>query len=94
MSDNCVFTLPTAPLIPISADDSIVESAENGTIIYVLTRNDKFKSTLAVSNWEIENLPAGVSLGSVQRVNDAQVNRSIVLSAWLRILFYLQISVS
>jgi beta-glucanase (GH16 family) len=60
----------TVPLIRISAADSIVEGAENGKIINVLTRNDKFKSTLAVSNWEIENLPGGVSLGSVQRVND------------------------
>jgi beta-glucanase (GH16 family) len=51
---------------------------ENGKIIEVKLNGDVFQSTLNPANWITSTLPPGVSIGSVQRINDTTAN--IVLS--------------
>jgi len=54
------------------SDDMIAEAAENGEIIYVTLINDEFVGTLDPDNWTIDNLPQGVTKGSVSRTSDTQ----------------------
>lgn len=44
---------------------------ENGKIITAKVNGTTFKPTLTASNWTSSNLPAGVSIGSVQRLSDS-----------------------
>ncbi len=57
---------------------NIPMGSENGKIIEVKLRGDVFDTTLTASNWTTSTLPAGVSVGSVLRINDTTAN--IVLS--------------
>ena len=43
---------------------------ENGKLINVKVRNDKFKTTLTPSNWALTNLPTGVTMGTITRLTD------------------------
>jgi beta-glucanase (GH16 family) len=43
---------------------------ENNKVITARVTGTTFKPTLTLSNWTSPNLPAGVSIGSVQRIND------------------------
>ncbi|MGN6510689.1 MAG: carbohydrate-binding protein [Chitinophaga sp.] len=47
---------------------------ENGAVIPVELNGGVFASSLSTSNWSAENLPPGVSIDSVQRVNDTLAN--------------------
>lgn len=54
----------------VNYDGEITEGAEDGEVITVSVLNDEFAATLTASNWLISNLPAGVSVGAVNRIND------------------------
>ena len=61
------------PYIEISnLDDlNIRQGAEDGGTIKVELIKDYFVSDLNYSNWEVQNLPSGVSVSSVERINDS-----------------------
>lgn len=60
---------PHAPAITLSQPEPIRLGQEDGKVIQVSLRNGRF-GTLHPKSWSVENLPAGVSLGSVERVDD------------------------
>jgi len=66
------FTVTAPPTITLN-DDGISEGSENGEIITVTLENDLFVTTLNSNNWQFENLPAGVTKGTVQKVNNTTV---------------------
>jgi beta-glucanase (GH16 family) len=53
---------------------SIPMGQENGTIIQAKLHGDTFQTTLAKTNWTSGNLPPGVTISQVQRVNDTMAN--------------------
>lgn len=55
----------------ISSDGEILEDAEDGEVITITLLNDAFATTIDIANWTIENLPSGVSAGSLTRVTDS-----------------------
>ncbi|MAS52453.1 MAG: hypothetical protein CMD20_04535 [Flavobacteriales bacterium] len=63
-----VFT--DAPYIEINNISEIYESEEDGKIIEVELFNDNYTDSLDSSNWTIANLPEGVEIDSIQRIND------------------------
>jgi hypothetical protein len=62
----------------LSQSEDIIEGAENGKTITVSVANDAFVTSCNSNNWTVTNLPAGVSKGTITRVNDTLV--SIALS--------------
>lgn len=52
----------------------ILMGQENGTIIPAKLHGDLFKPTLTKANWTSPNLPSGVTICDVQRVNDTMAN--------------------
>lgn len=52
----------------------ILMGQENGTIIPAKVHGDVFKPTLTKANWTSPNLPSGVTICDVQRVNDTMAN--------------------
>ena len=56
--------------IVMSDDGSLSESHEDGEVITVSIHNDVFVGSLNSNNWVLTNLPEGVILGSLNRVND------------------------
>lgn len=53
---------------------SIAMGHENGTVIPARLNGAVFKPTLNKANWTSSNLPPGVSIGNVQRINDTTAN--------------------
>ncbi|WP_217602449.1 carbohydrate-binding protein [Chitinophaga sp. GbtcB8] len=51
-------------------DTSILMGQENGATLTATVRGSKFDSVLTTAGWTSTNLPAGVSIGNVQRIND------------------------
>ena len=62
------------PYILISNPIDIHEQEEEGAVIQVDLLNDKFKNPLDTSNWILNELPEGVVLDSLVRINDSTVN--------------------
>lgn len=60
---------PQAPAITLSQPEPIRLGQEDGKVVQVALRNGSF-GPIDAKRWSIENLPAGVSLGSVERVDD------------------------
>ncbi|MFT6717018.1 MAG: hypothetical protein ACJA0Q_001668 [Saprospiraceae bacterium] len=60
--------------IEIYSETDIYELAEQGGKIAVSLFHNKFVSPLEASRWTIENLPLGVTLDSLIRVNDSLVH--------------------
>jgi hypothetical protein len=58
------------PYFEISLSEQIFEGEESGEVVTVELINDHFVPALSLDNWEIKNLPDGVSLGSVLRISD------------------------
>ncbi|SEW53470.1 carbohydrate-binding protein [Chitinophaga arvensicola] len=52
-------------------DTTIRMGSENGAILTAKVNGGAWRSTLTASNWVTSNLPPGVTIGSVQRVNDS-----------------------
>lgn len=78
-SGGVTFTAVVEPAtITLSDDGEILEGAENGEVITVTLSLDTFVASLTPSNWTVSNLPEGVSVGEVFRVDDVTVE--IVLS--------------
>lgn len=57
---------------------NIAMGQEDSAVIQAKLNGDVFQSALTASNWTASNLPPGVSVGSVQRINDTIAN--IILS--------------
>jgi len=51
-------------------DTSILMGQENGATLTATVRGSKFDSVLTTAGWTSTNLPAGVTIGNVQRIND------------------------
>ncbi len=64
---------------------AIYEGAENGARIDVTLVNDYFQSTLNSANWSMSNLPEGVTIGSVTRIDNTH---AYVLLSGNRTKFY------
>ena len=71
-----IFT--NTPYIEISNVSDILEGEENGGEIEVNLYNNEFSNTLNPSNWTIENLPEGVTIGEIVRIDNSTAR--IVLS--------------
>jgi hypothetical protein len=71
--DNMQLYRLTEPAISISDNGDITEGAEDGKVITVKVSNDTFHDMLSIDNWTLNNLPEGVSLGSVTRVDESTV---------------------
>ncbi|QZY54095.1 immunoglobulin-like domain-containing protein [Crassaminicella profunda] len=58
--------------IIITDDGKITEGREDGEIITVNITGGNFVNSLTKNNWKINNLPEGVSIDSINRVNETQ----------------------
>ncbi len=63
--------------IEMSNIDEILEGEEDGKIIEISLFNDTFITPLNIADWEIKNLPEGVSLGSISRINDTTAHLTL-----------------
>ena len=66
-----------AETVTMSDDGTIDEDAEHGEVITVSISGGTFAETLTPSNWVLTNLPTGVSLGNVNRVNSTTVELTL-----------------
>ncbi|MDG1751065.1 MAG: GH32 C-terminal domain-containing protein, partial [Thalassotalea sp.] len=64
--------------LTLSDDGEIIESAEDGEVVTVNLLNNTFVNELNINNWQISNLPAGVTLSNLTRLNDTQVSFTLV----------------
>ena len=55
--------------ITISDDGDITEGSEDGEILTVTLNGGTFISSINSANWSISNIPVGVSIGSISRIN-------------------------
>lgn len=62
-----------AESLSLAYDGSITEGAEDGEVITVTLSGGQFADTINPNNWTLGNLPAGVSKGSVLRIDDHTV---------------------
>lgn len=69
----------------MSNASAIYEGAENGARIDVTLFNDYFQSTLNSANWSMTNLPEGVTIGSVTRIDNTH---AYILLSGNRTKFY------
>jgi hypothetical protein len=58
-------------ILSMTDDGSITEGNEDAEQIDVKVLGDTLAATLTLSNWTFSNLPSGVSVASVNRVNDS-----------------------
>jgi len=65
---------PQAPSIALSSSRPIQAGKENGAVIRVALKNGTFAARLHPESWSVENLPAGVGLGTVERVDDTHLD--------------------
>ena len=63
-----------APAISLSQPEPIFQGKEDGKTIQAALRNGTFVERLNPRSWSVENLPAGVTLAGVERVDDTRVN--------------------
>ncbi|WP_143870014.1 GH32 C-terminal domain-containing protein [Catenovulum sediminis] len=61
-------------IIELSFDGEILEEAENEEVITATLQNNQFKSVLDSNQWNFSGLPVGVTIGSITRVSDSQVD--------------------
>ncbi|MFN8208629.1 MAG: hypothetical protein U0T82_14660 [Bacteroidales bacterium] len=66
------FVAIVEPLVTTMANDGngISEGSENGEVITVTITNRTFAASLSTANWTLSNLPAGVTKGTLTRVDD------------------------
>ena len=64
---------PQAPSIALAQLEPIRLGQENGKVFQVNLRRGIFSKTLNPLSWSVENLPDGVSLGDIKRVDDKHV---------------------
>ncbi|MBL7112672.1 MAG: glycoside hydrolase family 16 protein [Bacteroidales bacterium] len=71
--DNVILHRSAAEVgITVSQDTEITEGNEDGAIIRVYLSGDMFTETLNASNWSFNNLPAGVTVGTLTRVSNTE----------------------
>ena len=66
-----------AEALLISDDGLITEGHEDGEVITATISGGQFADTLTSANWTLSNLPAGVVIGTVTRVDDHTVTISL-----------------
>lgn len=59
------------PAISISDDGEIISGLEDGEVIIVNLTDDSFVDNLTANNWTVTNLPEGVSVDSINRIDDS-----------------------
>ncbi|PWE00302.1 T9SS type A sorting domain-containing protein [Marinilabilia rubra] len=59
------------PSISITDDGEIIAGSEDGEVIIVSLTDDSFVDNLISENWTVTNLPEGVSVGSINRIDDS-----------------------
>ncbi|MGO4294400.1 carbohydrate-binding protein [Chitinophaga sp. RAB17] len=59
------------PTALVLKDTSILMGHENGAVLTAQVKGGVFSPTLTASNWVASNLPAGVAISQVQRINDS-----------------------
>ncbi len=59
------------PAVSMNNPSVINESAENGATINVTLFNSSFQPSLNPANWSLTNLPQGVSIGNIARVDNS-----------------------
>jgi hypothetical protein len=64
--------------ISISSNEPILEGSEDGQIITVSLTNGTYVPTLNPANWTVTNLPVGVAMGSVLRVDGVTAQISLL----------------
>ena len=64
--------------ISMSDDGNIKEGAENGEIIFVNLSGGTYVSSLTPDNWVLDNLPAGVSKGNINRISATQASIELI----------------
>ena len=64
---------PQAPVIALSHPEPIRLGHEEGKILSVSLQNGTFAEQLNPKSWSVENLPAGVTLETVRRVDGTRV---------------------
>lgn len=67
-----------SPTAIVLKDTSIVMGQEDGVVLTASVKGGKLKPTLTPANWSAANLPPGVTISGVQRINDTAA--SITLS--------------
>ncbi|MCA0447187.1 MAG: T9SS type A sorting domain-containing protein [Bacteroidetes bacterium] len=83
-SANSGFTFTAnddAESITVAGDGSITEGSESGEILTVTLAGGTISSTFSQSAWTLNNLPAGLSKGTVTQVNATQVTIAITGTA-------------
>jgi len=68
---------PHAPQITFSQLDTIRLGQEDGKRLQVNLQGGDFSELLTPENWSLENLPVGVTLGEVRRVDDRHVQLTL-----------------
>lgn len=66
-----------AEALSVQDDGSIVEGAESGAVLTVRVTGGQFVASLTQGNWSLSGQPSGVSIGSLQRVDDTTVRVSL-----------------
>jgi trimeric autotransporter adhesin len=56
----------------------INEASENGNVIRIQLFDDVFEASLTPSNWTVNNLPTGVTMGSLTRLGDTAASIALV----------------
>ena len=74
---NYQYDVVMSKFINISFDGLITEGAENNELIDVTLFGDTFVNMLNTSNWTFSNLPSGVTVGNINRVNDTLVQLTL-----------------
>lgn len=70
---NYQYEVLKSKYINLSFDGLITEGVENSEVIYVTLFGDTFVNVLSPSNWIFSNLPSGIAVGNINRVNDTIV---------------------
>ena len=59
--------------LSVSMDQPIVEGNEDGAVVMAQLEGDVFVDPLTLANWTTTNFPEGVSIGSLERIDDQTV---------------------
>ncbi len=73
-SNDLLITASVEEIVVTIEDEGIYEGEEDGKIIKVVITEDEFVASLTPNNWVLQNLPQGVSKGSVAKISNDTVN--------------------
>jgi len=79
--DNMKLVQIKEPTLTVTNDGEILEGAEDGEVITVKAHFDTFVAAPDIANWSGTMLPEGVSLGSLNKVDDTTVEITLAGNA-------------